>query len=381
MPESFEFKKTKAGEDDIGIEKNEEADNFRKYLKESPEEAEKNTPDIGIDFHALLDDLEKLKNIPQINEQEIINLIDKLGEEEKVLLINRIKAKICEELKDFANFKAYEEAIKLAKPKFLGKFLNRFSKNAATYYELTGGIRVQPDLMPDNGRLLKDLALAGYNHATYLLHHEYIHKLQGSEEEKNAIKIKIIETILEGIAVAGLIVLIDKSGVADSSAYMQYAYGLPGLYASFQLRNVKDREKVLLRETQAFRGSEKYSASANSNFDLMEKFSFGYGRLLRNRKDDDKFIMANLEVKRLYALGLLDEEIGKLVNEAKWDDKELGFDGLEDKIKQIMAERGLEEEDVDNLVLADEIKREIYIRKVRMITQELLKEAGGVSSG
>jgi len=92
-------------------------------------------------------------------------------------------------------------------------------------------------------------------------------------------------------------------------------------------------------------------------------------------KEIDRLILANFEVKRLYALGLSDEEIGLLVRDAKWDYKKRRYDILDEKAAQIMKEKDLDEEDVDNLVLADDLRRQIFINKTQLIAQDELKKA------
>ncbi|HLD24894.1 MAG TPA: hypothetical protein VJB96_03150, partial [Patescibacteria group bacterium] len=63
------------------------------------------------------------------------------------------------------------------------------------------------------------------------------------------------------------------------------------------------------------------------------------------------------------------------IKKAKWSKIRLAFSLLEDTIHKRMEEKGLMDSDVDNLVVLDDLRRKVYVRKSRIIVQEEIKKA------
>lgn len=175
--------------------------------------------------------------------------------------------------------------------------------------------------------------------------HELIHVLQWTKERRRRFFIQ--ELIKRRIYIAGV---------------------RPGLIYSKRL----DRER---KHVRALGDVQAYSAEAAAGFKewppskLIEHLKEGYGF-----HEIDVLISGIIEIERLRALGLDNEEIGKLVGIAKWDKKTATFPLLEKEIEKLAKEKGLDIEDVDNLVLAKRIQREIEFEKARIIAQEELRK-------
>ena len=195
--------------------------------------------------------------------------------------------------------------------------------------------------------ILENLATLGYSQSIRALHHELLHSKQfRSSEEEN----KIIEDLVKTHSFYGVMVQIKR---------------LLGPYM---------RAHDVLKEVHSYQGEQKFGGEFDTTADLvgiLKGEAYGY----KKTKDTDRIIIASQDIKRLYAFELSDDEIGVLVKEARWDKKRRCYDLIEDKVKELTETKGLDEEDVDNLVLADDIKRKIYIQKVKLIAQDELKKA------
>ncbi|MEK6616852.1 MAG: hypothetical protein AABZ32_12240 [Bacteroidota bacterium] len=135
----------------------------------------------------------------------------------------------------------------------------------------------------------------------------------------------------------------------------------------------KIKTAVILEEAQAYLGANLLYKDNDTRVGQYFKSIKEYPGV--KNADTDKILEAILNVKRLYALGLSDEEIAKLVAESEWDEENVVYDQMTAKVQSVAGEKGLEMEDVDNLVLEQDLKAAIYTEKVKMIAQEEIQKA------
>ena len=283
-------------------------------------------------------------------------------------LFSTIEDRIQKEVGGPGNLEASAEAMRLLSLP-LSRELTRHNRKKqsgvmAYYSPSDDSIAVDYDeikmTLPD---LIGSLAAAGYDWGRAAMHHEMIHSKQHPlkiKETKN--KIYLWQEILSSLGVVA-----SSLAVGRDMAATLFSVQLLNI-----LRKIKNlRIEEILREVQANEGAFRYTKKLTYS-DLFEVYK---GNLLKNSKDVDCLISGYQQVKQLYALDLNDEEIGGLVEKAKWDDRKMVYDALQDKIESCMSEQNLDEDDLGDLVLRDDLKRRIYLNKVRKIAQEEIKIA------
>src|SRR3989344_3088738 len=333
--------------------------NKEETTKYIPEESESK---INVDFDALIAECDRLRSVPKMSPKEIhyvlkqyekINSesVDTAFEADKKLLslvVDRI-AKECGETGSLSIEEIFAES----------------PLTSAVFFPTMGAIGFRgADAMRlhNPGYLIYSLASFGSVTQLQSLHHEFIHSKQSFLPEEEA-----------------LIAL--KNDLNESCWHIAYyvSRALLGLGQTKAQRGIgRLKEKIAakeeLAETHAYIGTARRDNLQLSFSDFLRDMQTGYS-FGGEPKEIDRLILANFEVKRLYALGLSDEEIGLLVRDAKWDYKKRRYDILDEKAAQIMKEKDLDEEDVDNLVLADDLRRQIFINKTQLIAQDELKKA------
>lgn len=342
-----------------------------KYL---PEELESK---IEVDFDALIAERDRLENEPRMQPGEIdyalskylkINLEStsdafKAGSD----LLSKITERITKECEKAEVFSTYEEAFQLITKKSIKAFekINAGSGTDATFFPGLSAIGMKTaDVMKlcDPANLIYALASYGSSKPLKVLHHEFLHSKQHF-----AFGEEMREALIDALTELGWLIIY----------YVSRAF--PGFNQKKILTKMsqigkKYISKEILRETHAYKGEERRSDLQSSFYDFLGNIKHGYD-LGKTPEEIDQIILASVEVNRLYALGLSGGEIGSLVRAAKWDSKKRGYNLLDERASQIMQEKGLDEEDVDNLVLADDLKRQIFINKTQLVAQEELKKA------
>lgn len=338
----------------------------KRYIK-IPEEPEKT--DIGIDFDQLITELERLKSewleLDLDNEALLadikVKLEDKGYSEEdrkKVFeeLLLDVKNEAFREFGHTGNLKAFEGASHLIEDALVQ------DSGLSAAYTHDGKILVEKR-HGDPYEILQALADYGRSKHTTDLHHEYIHSFQVRPQEQRMKKIREFLDRLAPYAIAYSIIAYPKA-----APFIAGAFGARYLY-----EETKHKRDIILDETQAFRGSDRFTHDFLTTIQHLEVLRDHY-KVLVNSEDIDMAIIADQEVRRLYALGVTDEEIGQLIQQATWDRKHLSFTTLEQRIQKIMKEKGMEEEDVDNLVMAEELKNKINFQKMKFIASRIIKK-------
>ena len=332
-----------------------------------PEEEEK---DLGIDFEGLVEQTHLLRKERMEDETDYQFLMEEIKkslkgytpEQQKSFfekMLSEVKERILRECGNLGNLSAFEQAFNLIEEAPVSEI------GAAAAYTTDGKILVETGTRyfeEDPYTLL--LALAEIGRSKYMtdVHHEYIHSLHIDKNYLRAENIREwINRILPYVAIGGA---------------LQYPKTFPLAVGAYYLNYVLDKKAykqyTILHETQAFRGSDRFThdfLGIIEHLNTLKRY-----KAVKNNKDIDMAIVADVEVRSLYALGLDDKQIGELIKTAKWDSKGLRFISLDDKIRELMLERGLEQEDVDNLVMADDLKNKINFYKTSVIASEVVKE-------
>lgn len=111
---------------------------------------------------------------------------------------------------------------------------------------------------------------------------------------------------------------------------------------------------------------------------LIEKLSDDGGQKLYKGFDVDKLIYAVQAIDQLNALGLGPEEIGKLIRpglfsfDRGWNKEKAIYPHVQKRIDEEVKKLGLDDYDLENLVQADKLEREIEQLRVKQIVREEL---------
>ncbi len=315
-------------------------------------------------------------------------------------LLTQIKEKILKECGTLGNLASLQRAFELlASKEESAKMYARAStpyqpeQSVAAYAPSEGKIIFNPStkFQMSNREIVESLASSGYAETPSILHHEKIHSDQFPPPTELAKKVKKI--LWHGVNAAVLGLAMKEWGVVSTLAVAfclnkMLMLSSPAIRAGIK-RMPGVKSQTILVETHAYRGADRFTGrfeqegpADRSSIDERNKFSSPTDflkhiekyQVVKNKTDVDRFLVADDEIRRLYALGLSDEEIAVLTKNAKWNRKELRFDSLDEKISKRMEEKGLSQEDVDDLVQAEDIKQAIYWRKVRAISREQIRK-------
>ncbi len=337
----------------------------RKAMKEGETESK-----LNIDFEALLEERKKLQETKLLGSLEILRLIYSEKDEEIKKYWARVVERVSKETKAFDELKETRiiynliQGIENGKYGALLKFVEEDSEEAkelikkgvvspssvASCYVFLKRIYIISKL-PSPREMLYDIANFGKfitSKEISILDHELTHLLQWPKERK--MRFFIQTAIVECLRSLG-------------------AEIIPGLNSIIKHIEKQESRLKALEEIQAYKASEATGFEDWSASELFEHLRKYY-----DFKEADVLISGIIEIERLRALGLDDKAIAKLVSIAKWDERTATFPLLEKEIEQRAKEKGLDIEDVDNLVIARRIKREIEFEKARIIAQEELKK-------
>lgn len=90
----------------------------------------------------------------------------------------------------------------------------------------------------------------------------------------------------------------------------------------------------------------------------------------------DQLIYSVDAIDKLMALGLTVQEVARLVAEpGAWDTKKLHYPRIEESLQYMRQQLGLTEDDLESLVMADRLEREIESLRVKQITQDEIHKA------
>ena len=129
-------------------------------------------------------------------------------------------------------------------------------------------------------------------------------------------------------------------------------------------------ENRALGEMHAYKSSNAICLRRPLTSKLIKHIQEGY-----KVKNLDQLISAADSIDKLKALGLNDREIGQLVAKAFWIEKNATWYPLDAKAAELSSQYNLENEDVENLVLADRMERKIQSLKAQIIALEEMIQA------
>lgn len=343
-----------------------------------------------IDFESLLKELNELKKTRHLSEPlssigrlEGFHFTDyfnkhqgadennkedrKKAEEYVSEKLNQLLSSICQRAGKeglFDNLDALIDACLLATGKSVKGYKDRgdHGQDVAAYQPSTGVIHLSNlKLNFVTYKMLHEIATYGFSHAIMSVDHEMIHK-------KQLVGSKARSALYELLA---FLPFLASALPIDMETKLTALVLSPIYYAALYKTVVSLRDRVA-EEMHAFHGS----SSSWSAKDMMEVFGGGYADIKENRENTDRILSSYLSIKRLYALGLSDDDVAILVRRAKWNKKSGTYSIFENEIEKRMSELDLEEEDVDNMVLANDLKRAINLNKFRLLAQDAIKKAG-----
>ncbi|MFA5872175.1 MAG: hypothetical protein WC858_05685 [Parcubacteria group bacterium] len=345
--------------------------NLERKIAFEPEETH---PPLEIDFESLLAELRDLESQPILGEEEAIGMLLKLydyykkntkEEDDKSYptpegaLLKIVLGRIIKKCGNGEHIQAFFDHFFSMKFEEAGKKINR--SFSAAFSPLTRKIKANAEtsFLFNPVVMLGELSAYGFSRAINSVHHEAIHITQSKllDEWKRFAKAMSI----------GMSLLFSSQEKKDE--YLD------------KVRRQRLEGRVL-QEAHATLGSSKFKASSEGSdystgnlYKILSKYEVFGQPLVQDKYEVDRMIAASTEIKRLYALGLGNKEIGELIRKSKWNNDIAGYDTLEEKIAKLLEQQNIEEEDVDNLVLADDIKRKIYVLKAKTVAQEELKKA------
>ncbi|MFZ2978659.1 MAG: hypothetical protein WA057_03240 [Candidatus Magasanikiibacteriota bacterium] len=224
---------------------------------------------------------------------------------------------------------------------------------SAVYHPDTDEVEMRKrdfELAQDPFSVIANLTNTGTDDNLQTIKHELIHRKQK----------KASDSKVSGVS-QGIIAITFLGGVANIS--IKYKGG----------KEEQDWEHgSILRESQARMMADKRRRFRDLHSDFSKNAT--YGNRIREQGDWDRLIMAYQQIKELYALGLSEEEITALVVGAEWNSESVSYTNFDERIKAEMAKRGLGIEDVENLVLAEDLKENIKALQVSFITCQELKK-------
>ncbi len=230
----------------------------------------------------------------------------------------------------------------------------------AGYCERRKEIYTTQEVFLDDRTICEQFLKYGFSTDVRLLHHEFIHYLQNKNFSQY---------------------------LPPPSLSTSFTEDLIDLLLSFKFFRHKPKiqkiNKTILEESHAYNAANRQGRSFYSLHHLYDKFLRHYefdesdekGSEIESKKLE-KIIISYWQIRQLYALGLGDEEIALLVSTDVWDEKKKHYKNLSAAVSRLQAEKGLDDQDVDNIILANDIRSQIYIIKARSITiEESLREA------
>ncbi len=314
-------------------------------------------------------------------------------------ILDRIKERIKIECNSIGNLNAIHETATLIasveehekRARAREDFTFSPDNSVASYSPDTGKIYVNKNnlsLETSPSELVQALAEEGFSESAKTLHHEHIHSeqfLPKSERAKLAIKIteRTVWLTLLGLSAYELGVIATVGGLVVFNKLMPFI-AIPIVNV---LKRIESRKaSTITTETQAYWGSERFAGKSDQHTEggiehrrMFSSFAdfrehISKYEVMRTKGDTDKLIMAFDEIRRLYALGMTDKEIGPLVKKTKWNKEKSQYDLLDEKIKELMMQRNLNEEDVDALVDAEDMRARTYAENIKAIAREQLRE-------
>lgn len=337
---------------------------------------------LNIDFEKVREDLEVLSKQEIFSKNDINMYIQELersnaisGKELYCKLIEQIRAQFGEhyiaQLSTLTYLTGNRDKIRLPKRKELIMIQARKGGGAGS---ITTDINLN-ERVKNNLRVcavLKNLALCGYSDDLGTLHHEIIHVYQGCMQDYESVDIANKSLELNAWETKT-----NQLPVALKS--LVHKIIIHWLANRLKQREIRMGERSDIRELHAYIGEGRHR-TGYTLCTLVKILSELYPiRGMRGEVSDKQFYDLALEIvqsiKELYALGMGDEEIGRLLQKT-WKLKSSAYQTkLRNKVRNIRILKGWSRQDLDIKVLYEDIKQQTLIKQIKFIAQKLLKEA------
>lgn len=280
---------------------------------------------------ALFDQINKkiLSEAGEVPEDELLKQL----RERKLELFGQILERMNATTGDRGNFEVLEKATKIITTE--GKSASGGDPDRPYFDTKTQKIYMGPEatrILTNPEVLIALLAAKGSSGAANDLHHEFIHSQQVKEAQTS--KAKLLEAL-----------------------------------------NIFGDKNLLLKEVHALIGADRKGNGKRIEINELQKelSSDSYG-LISTEEDVRRLDSAATGIKQLYALGLSDEAIGKLVSESRWDKKAGTYDTLAAEVERTRQNRSLSDNEVDDLVKVDELNTRLRIEKTRISAREVIAD-------
>ncbi len=359
---------------------------------------EKKFPDLDVDVQKIIDDLAQEKG-QILSEEESVSLVSQVNDlmiqsglwrkesvrvfatPESIQLLDAVLKHIVDrikketdvekelqgvvELDGLVNFRDYIGNM----PRVRTKKDNKSSRNAGEYSYFLGKAKVNLSPESDNPfNVISALARKGSMRDFSVLFHELIHSKQRNKSKN----------IFRQLELLSFFIATGVSEAFEVPATFEYGVVAYALIASWRVYKT-EKVKKPLKEMHAYQSAEQTFGSddsLDSSIGIAETLRAEYG--LKSKKDIDRIITASQQLNQLKTLGFSHEEIGKLIQVAKWDNKKVQYDTLQSAIDMKKIERGLEDEDLDTLADINRIKRKTTKLRMQRIAQEEVKRLVGL---
>ncbi len=260
----------------------------------------------------------------------------------------------------------------ITKRKYIGfiQALKLLDKSGATegdaaYYPESGQIVMGDILNLDPKVIIANIAKTGRDDTVEALHHEYLHSLQHDQPAKIKRREKLKRRIKGAATIAGF----SAAALSSYEIYQGMTVVIVALLHFLESRHAKAQrsDEQMLREVHSYFGAAGVLGPEDIDLVLSE-----YKHIKVNPA---KVAEADKLIKQLYALGFSDTEVSKLINISKWSSRSKTYGPLHEQVRTGQIQRGLNEDQMENLVAVQRVQESIDMQKSAIVANEELQFA------
>lgn len=215
-----------------------------------------------------------------------------------------------------------------------------------------------------------------------ILFHELIHDAQtpahrGMAKDARTFLEEIGPVMIQQVAAVSLISSVtDWVGAEGLRMFLFSTVGILGaIRGAKRINNSKQLGRSgVLDEVQAFLGESDIGKGEEYSYAHMVGRLEGYG--FKGHEAVDQVIAAVRGIRQLRAIGMGHREIGAIVGSSRWNEKTSTFDDLDRAVEQAADNRGIDSVQLDGLVDAYNIGRDILLLQLQKIAREELARLG-----
>lgn len=222
---------------------------------------------------------------------------------------------------------------------------------------------------PEEG-ILKDLATSGDSTFASTLHHEVTHYHQLDRKKSFRIHaISFFKFLLLWGGVQTITMLHPGAGITSASI----------IWPVFVKKHINEyKKRRLIMETQASLAQNQHSQEP---FFTEQEKEDGFESFLEHLAEEygikgrEKILSLIDTIRKLYAMDISDETIATLSMNDDWDSKKKRFTDLSKTVDTLRKTCGYSTEQLDELVKADDLRRDIFLERFKRIAQIALIKA------